>query len=271
MSLGTTALLGAITGLTILIGLPLARVRGISPSFKGFLNATANGILVFLLWDVLTKANEPIQKALHAGHPANLALLLVIFLGGISAGLLTCVYFNAKLGLRFGPGAAAASGVGVRGLPAGRSLALMIAIGLGLHNFSEGLAIGESAATGAISFAGVLVIGFSLHNITEGFGIAAPMAADDTTPSWGFPSPRRPDLWRSDVRRDGARVHRHLDVPVRAVPYRGSGCTHLRHRRDVQRRAPHEPAGAGGGGDTARVCRWVLDRPAADLPGRMKA
>ena len=63
---------------------------------------------------------------------------------------------------------------------------MMIATGLGLHNLSEGLAIGQSAASGAVAFALVLVIGFALHNITEGFGIAAPLATDAVMPSWGF-------------------------------------------------------------------------------------
>ena len=63
---------------------------------------------------------------------------------------------------------------------------MMIATGLGLHNLSEGLAIGQSAASGAVAFAVVLVIGFALHNITEGFGIAAPLATDSSVPSWGF-------------------------------------------------------------------------------------
>ena len=63
---------------------------------------------------------------------------------------------------------------------------MMIATGLGLHNLSEGLAIGQSAASGAVAFALVLVIGFALHNVTEGFGIAAPLATDATMPSWGF-------------------------------------------------------------------------------------
>ncbi|HYL06945.1 MAG TPA: hypothetical protein VEU76_00240, partial [Candidatus Udaeobacter sp.] len=55
-----------------------------------------------------------------------------------------------------------------------------------LHNFGEGLAIGGSAAAGAISLATLLVIGFALHNATEGFGICAPLAAAGDRPSWGF-------------------------------------------------------------------------------------
>jgi ZIP family zinc transporter len=63
---------------------------------------------------------------------------------------------------------------------------LLIAVGIGLHNFGEGLAIGGSAATGAIGLATVLVIGFALHNATEGFGIVAPLAAEGDQPSWAF-------------------------------------------------------------------------------------
>lgn len=73
-----------------------------------------------------------------------------------------------------------------------RQLSLMIAVGIGLHNFAEGLAIGQAAARNEIALATVLVIGFALHNATEGFGIVAPLAAETTedgvlrVPSWGF-------------------------------------------------------------------------------------
>jgi ZIP family zinc transporter len=70
-----------------------------------------------------------------------------------------------------------------------RRLSLLIAVGIGLHNFAEGLAIGQSAASGAIGLATLLVIGFALHNATEGFGIVAPLAAENEAgnrPSWGF-------------------------------------------------------------------------------------
>ncbi|HEX8971505.1 ZIP family metal transporter, partial [Oryzihumus sp.] len=68
---------------------------------------------------------------------------------------------------------------------AAADLSLMIAVGIGLHNFAEGLAIGNSAASGALSLAILLVIGFALHNATEGFGIVAPLAGDAERPSWG--------------------------------------------------------------------------------------
>ena len=68
----------------------------------------------------------------------------------------------------------------------GHHLTLMIATGLGIHNFSEGLAIGQAASAGAIGFAVILIVGFGLHNITEGFAVAAPIAAAGETPSWSF-------------------------------------------------------------------------------------
>ena len=75
---------------------------------------------------------------------------------------------------------------GIAGWSAARRLSLLIAVGIGLHNFGEGLAIGGSAAAGEIGLATVLVIGFALHNGTEGFGIVAPLAAEGERPSWGF-------------------------------------------------------------------------------------
>jgi ZIP family zinc transporter len=62
-------------------------------------------------------------------------------------------------------------------------LAAIIAIGIGAHNFAEGLAIGASAASGATAIAVGLIIGFGLHNATEGFGIAAPLAGR-VVPRW---------------------------------------------------------------------------------------
>jgi len=71
-------------------------------------------------------------------------------------------------------------------LSPGRQLALLIATGIGLHNFGEGLAIGQSAAAGEVALALTLIIGFGLHNATEGFGIVGPMAGEGARPGWGF-------------------------------------------------------------------------------------
>lgn len=198
MSETTVIILGAIAGFTIFLGLPVARLRDLSRSVQGFFNALATGILIFLLWDILSKAHEPVNKALDAlrkGEVGEFVAVVGVFASGIAIGLLSLTYFNRWLARRMraaprplpnGPGAALATRSRTAIVSSSQSLAMMIAVGLGLHNFSEGLAIGQSAATGAIALAGVLVIGFALHNITEGFGIAAPMAADPARPSWGF-------------------------------------------------------------------------------------
>ena len=65
-----------------------------------------------------------------------------------------------------------------RGAPTGLALATYIALGIGLHNLGEGLAIGAAFAAGALGLGTFLVLGFTLHNITEGIGIAAPLVKD---------------------------------------------------------------------------------------------
>src|SRR5258708_21501961 len=89
-----------------------------------------------------------------------------------------------------GPGAAGMEEFDSRrwidGLTPGKQLALLIAIGIGVHNFGEGLAIGQAAAASQISLAVTLIIGFSLHNATEGFGICGPISGEGTQPTWGF-------------------------------------------------------------------------------------
>jgi ZIP family zinc transporter len=88
-----------------------------------------------------------------------------------------------------GPGAASVaefSRTHRPGLSAAQWLSVFIATGIGLHNFSEGLAIGQSAARDLKSLALVLVIGFGLHNATEGFGIVGPLSGEAEPPSWRF-------------------------------------------------------------------------------------
>jgi len=74
LSSGQIVLLGAIAGFTIFLGLPLGRIRAPMPRLKVFLNALAIGILIFLLWDVLTHAWEPADTALGA-HDWSKALV----------------------------------------------------------------------------------------------------------------------------------------------------------------------------------------------------
>lgn len=202
MSLPATLLLGFIAGVTILLGLPVGRLRSTNPSLKLFLNATAVGVLLFLVWDVLSAAWEPIDVALSGIHDGTGSWGTaigygLIFVGGLAVGLLSLVYYERWMGRRVsarpaGPGAMTVGEVnpprGLASWSAARRLALLIAVGIGLHNFAEGLAIGQAAAGGEIALALMLVIGFGLHNATEGFGIVAPLAADVD----GDGAPRRP-------------------------------------------------------------------------------
>jgi ZIP family zinc transporter len=190
------AFLGAVAGLTIFLGLPLGRLRAPLPRAKAFLNALAIGILVFLLWDVLTNAWAPADSALGSHHYATAVTDGGVMLACTGVGLLGLVYFDRWMkrraaGLRpEGPGAATAHPAAI---PAGpdairaraAELSMLIAVGIGMHNFGEGLAIGASAAAGRISLAVLLVIGFGAHNATEGFGIVAPLAAAAERPPWG--------------------------------------------------------------------------------------
>jgi ZIP family zinc transporter len=206
MELSKTLLLGFIAGVTILIGMPVGRIRRPMPVMKLVLNGIAVGILLFLVWDVFSAAWEPLDEALAAthDHTGGLGPVLgygVLFTAGLSVGLLGLVAYDRYLSRvgqarGVGPGAQAAderSRVrGVAGWSIARRLSLLIAVGIGLHNFAEGLAIGQAAASDEIALATLLVVGFALHNATEGFGIVAPLAGDvdaDGTrrrPSWGF-------------------------------------------------------------------------------------
>jgi len=195
MSTSQTLVLGAIAGLTIFFGLPMARLRNLPHHVGVALNAVATGILIFLFWDVVSHGIAPVETHLE-GHQWGLfaaygALLAI----GFAAGMMSLVYYDGWLKNKratplVGPGAAALDEFHARSwfetLTPGRRLALLIATGIGLHNFGEGLAIGQSAAAGALSLALVLIIGFGLHNATEGFGIIGPMSTEAEPPSWGF-------------------------------------------------------------------------------------
>jgi ZIP family zinc transporter len=199
MSTPELLVLGAIAGSTIFLGLPIGRLREPRVGLQAFLNALAIGILVFLLYDVLAHAVEPVNDALtkaQQGHGTWLRFsgLSADFAAGLGVGLLSLAYFDnwrcrRVRERRFGPGAASVAELSASSLATalpGRQLALLIATGIGLHHFSEGLAIGQSAAKGEISLAVLLVVGFGLHNATEGFGIVAPLTTEPTRPSWGL-------------------------------------------------------------------------------------
>jgi zinc transporter, ZIP family len=198
MSTGHILLLGAIAGGTIFLGLPMARLQALGPAARAGLSALATGILLFLLWDVLSGAVSPIEHRLAERHWGSFAGYSALGVGGFALGLMSLVYYaewmkkraNRRTTILVGPGAAATDEFRQRGwiegLTPGMQLALLIAVGIGVHNFGEGLAIGQAAKAGQVSLAVTLIVGFSLHNTTEGFGICGPMSGEGTRPSWGF-------------------------------------------------------------------------------------
>ena len=209
-----------------------------------FINAAAAGVLVFLLVETVEHAFEPVEHALEEvtvesggtwGEFIGRAALFTLALG---VGLLGLVYYERWMYRRRHRGAAKGRthtraaehrprrgrGVefrppsGLHGMSDAHHLAFLIAVGIGLHNFAEGLAIGQSASNGEISLAVLLVVGFAVHNATEGFGIVAPMAAEGEHPSWAFLARARCDRRWPDVPRDGDRPvvrerDRRHDVP----------------------------------------------------------
>jgi len=218
-------LLAAIAGFTIFLGLPLARLQNVSPNRKGFLNAIAIGILVFLIIDVFGHAWESVggialdtfsgKAALGTGVPSILALF-----GGLAIGLLGLVFYETRymcgkkrtMGSTkpfsfkghstvtateplIGSNGRTEVDAGGTGFKRGQVVlseinayraAMMISIGIGAHNFSEGLAIGQSYVSGTIGLAIILIIGFGAHNATEGFGIAGPLTGLAKKPSIRF-------------------------------------------------------------------------------------
>jgi zinc transporter, ZIP family len=184
-----TVALGAIAGATIFLGLPMGRMRRGSTGLRTFLNGLSAGILVFLLFDILAHATEPVEQAVVDQEWSRLFALSVLYAAGFGVGLLGLVYFSRVAGGRarrasLGPGAMAVAEARLSPEHEALRIGMMIAIGIGLHNFSEGLAIGQAANLGEVSLALLLVIGFALHNATEGFGIVGPLTAARVRPSW---------------------------------------------------------------------------------------
>ena len=196
MSLLRLYAFGALAGLTIFLGLPIAAFATMKPAARGAMNGIATGILIFLTIDILGSVldtGEQVIKYWAQGQAATFAgvLTLVLLVIGVFAGLVGIPFIEKRFikpamqrdltrraagaGSRAAAPAAGAAEAGPPTAPP-TVLSLSIAAGIGLHNLGEGLAIGQSAASGAISLALVLVIGFGLHNMTEGFGIAAPLA-----------------------------------------------------------------------------------------------
>ncbi|MBA2475983.1 MAG: metal transporter [Actinobacteria bacterium] len=149
-----------------LLWLPSLR-RARAHWLAAFMALTA-GLLSFLALDALSEA-----LALQAALPSALGGTGLVLLG-VAVSYLTLTAISHRFGGVTG---------GPAGVPSGVALATLVAVGIGLHNFGEGLAVGSSFALGELALGSFLVIGFMVHNVTEGLGIAAPIAEGERTAS----------------------------------------------------------------------------------------
>jgi zinc transporter ZupT len=157
------ALIGLLVGVVpIALGLLwLPALRQASAAWLAAFMAFTAGLLAFLGVEALAEAFE-FQALLPAAlGGAGLVLL------GVALSFLGMTALAGRLG----------RGSGATGF----ALALLVAIGIGVHNFGEGLAIGTSFAVGELQLGAFLIVGFLIHNVTEGLGIAAPLAKVRTT------------------------------------------------------------------------------------------
>ena len=163
-NLMSQAIIGAFVGiLPVAVGLMFfPALRGAGPATMNFLLAMTIGLLGFLLVDALVESLELAAQS------------AAIFQGPVMVALAAAASFLLLMGVSRR-----------EGRPAGLALATYIALGIGLHNFGEGLAIGAAFAAGAAGLGTFLVMGFTLHNITEGIGIAAPILKV-RPPLWTF-------------------------------------------------------------------------------------
>jgi zinc transporter ZupT len=159
---GGYAVIGFLVGVApVALGLMwLPSLRRAAPEWLAAFMALTGGLLTFLALEALAEAFE-LQAALPSAFGGTGLVLL-----GVAASYLTLTF----IAHRFSGGAARS------GPLAGLALATLVAIGIGLHNLGEGLAIGSSFALGQLTLGTFFVIGFMIHNVTEGLGIAAPVA-----------------------------------------------------------------------------------------------
>ena len=159
------ALIGLLVGVVpVALGmLWLPALRQADARWLAAFMALTAGLLTFLAFDALAEALE-----LQAALPSALGGTGLVVLG-VAASYLGLSWVAQRLSAR-------RPDVAGGGPLAGVALATMVAVGIGLHNLGEGLAIGSSFALGELALGSFLIVGFMVHNVTEGLGIAAPLA-----------------------------------------------------------------------------------------------
>ncbi len=166
----TGILAAAIAGATIFLGLPIARLPGASERLRAVISSVAAGVLLFLVIEVGHEAVERVESSVHEGSAATALQSGLLFVVGFIAGLIGLAWMEERHVHTNANGADVVE------------VATLIAVGIGLHNFALGLAIGQSFAGGTVQLGAPLLLGFALHNATEGFGIAGVLVGREV--SW---------------------------------------------------------------------------------------
>src|SRR6266568_371249 len=149
------------TPLIVALG-PFARLKNLPNSVQAFLNACATGILIFLFYDVISKASEPINEAITLlqqgkGSVGSFLLNVVVFVAGLGLGLMGLVYFERWFIRRPKEQAGVKNKGGEAAMVAPEALALMI--GIGMHNMTEGFGIAAPLARGSASWMFIGLVG----------------------------------------------------------------------------------------------------------------
>jgi ZIP family zinc transporter len=170
---GLMALIGLYVGIIpVAIGmLWLPWIRGVDRRVLGFLLAFTIGLLAFLGLDALLEGSE-----IAGTGPEALGGGALVWLGAAAA-YLALGGVDAWLSARRGPRVRGSKG-GTES-STGYRAAFLVALGIGLHNLGEGLAIGAAYAIGSLALGASLIVGFALHNTTEGLAIVAPVAGEE--------------------------------------------------------------------------------------------
>jgi zinc transporter, ZIP family len=198
----TFAIIGTYVGvIPVMMGLiwyPF--IRRLSPNKYNFFLSLTAGLLVFLGIDALLESNEIAVKTLASAFNAQILIIMVAIVT-----LITLMYVSQRLIQRaskrsnpeveYKPGYLSHSEPDsepsdIRSSSSSQqqllirpiAISMMIAIGIGLHNFGEGLAIGAAVLLGEVALSSFLILGFTLHNTTEGLAIVAPMAKSRRIP-----------------------------------------------------------------------------------------
>ncbi len=157
------AIIGTYVGIIpVMIGLLwLPFIKRISKQKYHFFLALTAGLLLFLAIDSIEEAVDVSDESLADSFNGTLLVSTVVILSFLG------LYYSGNKLVQKASSSKLTKPV---------AIALMISIGIGLHNFGEGLAIGAAVGMGSIAFSTFLIVGFALHNTTEGIAIAAPMS-----------------------------------------------------------------------------------------------